>query len=136
MKKVYDRTVLIKLSNSKVWQETSWFHHYHYIDEEPENRYYYKKAETFSQACEYTKYIYNANVITTLFTKKPMIEMNIGDSRVTYTEKNFKPFEIKIVYKEVNYLSMSDLSSMLTADEFCEYLKDRNILFQKNFLEK
>ena len=133
MKKMYDRVVLIKLSNSEVWQDTSWFHHYHYV--EVEREVFYEKVETFSQACESTKYIYNANVITTLFTKKPMIEMNVGDSRITYTEKNFKPFEVKVVYKKINYLSMSELSSMLTADEFCEYLRDRNILFQKNFLE-
>ena len=46
---------------------------------------------------------------------------------VYYTEKNFKPFDVRIEYVERNEISLKGLSEMLKADEFCEYLKDRNI---------
>ena len=47
------------------------------------------------------------------------------------TEKDFKPIEVKIVYKEEKHFSIKELADLLDADSFCEYLNDRNISLLK-----
>ena len=92
------------------------------------------RFETFEEAKEEIEkgFILNAKSTTTFFTNKPKLEINTSSSffdsaALTMTEKDFKPIEVKIVYKEENNVSIKTLADLLDADSFCEYLNDRNI---------
>ena len=79
-------------------------------------------------------YLQNAETTETLFRRRPQIHISIASLEwdgVYYTEKNFKPFDVRIEYVEKSGTSLRELSEMLKADEFCEYLKDRNMPFTK-----
>lgn len=51
------------------------------------------------------------------------------------TKKNFKPFMVTKCYLDItNRVSIQDLAKDLSADDFCRFLKDREISFSKNLL--
>ena len=74
------------------------------------------------------EYIPNAT-IKTFFGKVYAVELRNG--MMTYSEiitkKRFKPIEIRGRYIEENNLSIEQLKSCLTADDFIKFLKDRGI---------
>ena len=135
MKKIYDRRVLVKVDGWEEFDDTSIFRHLRYKDEDYANQEHLYRFETFEEAKEEIEkgFILNAKSTTTFFTNKPKLEIHTSnsffDSEVpcTMTEKNFKPIEVKIVYKEEKYFSIKELADLLDADSFCEYLNDRNI---------
>lgn len=49
------------------------------------------------------------------------------------SEKNFTPVTIKITEKEVTNCSLQRLFKILSAKEFCDFLKDNGISFSKDF---
>lgn len=49
------------------------------------------------------------------------------------SEKNFTPVTIEITEKEDTDSSLSRLFKVLSAKEFCDFLKDNNISFSKDF---
>lgn len=132
MKKVFDRRVLVKFQGDKEWNDTSIFHHYVYTDEEFEQENFHYEMKNFTEAYNFIRegYLRNAEISQTFLTKKPQIKISIGgihDIIIKYTEKNFKPFEVKIVYENINNVKITTLADLLNADEFCEYLRDRDI---------
>ena len=135
MKKIYDRRVLVKVDGWEEFDDTSIFRYLRYKDEDYANQEHLYRFETFEEAKEEIEkgFILNAKSTTTFFTNKPKLEIHTSnsffDSEVpcTMTEKNFKPIEVKIVYKEENNVSIKTLADLLDADSFCEYLNDRNI---------
>ena len=135
MKKIYDRRVLVKVDGWEEFDDTSMFRHLKYKDEDFANQEFLYRFETFEEAKEEIEkgFILNAKSTTTFFTNKPKLEIHTSnsffDSEVpcTMTEKDFKPIEVKIVYKEENNVSIKTLADLLDADSFCEYLNDRNI---------
>lgn len=135
MKKIYDRRVLVKVDGWKEFDDTSIFRHLRYKDEDYANQEYLYRFETFEEAKEEIEkgFILNAKSTTTFFTNKPKLEIHTSnsffDSAVpcAMTEKDFKPIEVKIVYKEEKHVSIKELADLLDADSFCEYLNDRNI---------
>ena len=139
MKKIYDRRVLVKVDGWEEFDDTSIFRHLRYKDEDYANQEHLYRFETFEEAKEEIEkgFILNAKSTTTFFTNKPKLEIHTSnsffDSEVpcTMTEKNFKPIEVKIVYKEENNVSIKTLADLLDADSFCEYLNDRNISLLK-----
>lgn len=61
---------------------------------------------------------------------KPIIHVPEGDS---ITVKNFMPFKVIKSYEDItNKVSIKDLANDLTADDFCRFLKDRQINFNFN----
>ena len=135
MKKIYDRRVLVKVDGWEEFDDTSIFRYLRYKDEDYANQEHLYRFETFEEAKEEIEkgFILNAKSTTTFFTNKPKLEINTvksffdAASAIMMTEKNFKPIEVKIVYKEENNVSIKTLADLLDADSFCEYLNDRNI---------
>ena len=132
MKKVSDRVVMVKFNGSDEWYDTSIFHHLIYEREEFNGKKFDYHFDNFQEAFDWIEqgYLRNAEITETFFRLRPKIHIStslIGVS-VYYTEKNFKPFDVRIEYVERNEISLKELSEMLKADEFCEYLKDRNII--------
>jgi len=61
------------------------------------------------------------------FFNKPIIYMPEG---VCITTKNFIPFKVIKSYEDVtDKVSIKDLANDLSADDFCRFLKDRQINF-------
>ena len=64
---------------------------------------------------------------TLSFFNKPIIHASEGGN---ITVKNFVPFKVIKSYKDVtDKVSIKDLANDLTADDFCRFLKDRQINF-------
>ena len=78
--------------------------------------------------------ICNAEMDETFFKHRPKVVLHTADlfnDSFSVTEKNFAPLEIKIEYLKVKNISLKTLSEMLPADDFVEYLKDREIPLEK-----
>lgn len=136
MKKVFDRVVKVKFNGNNKWYNTSIFSHLIYEREELDGQKIDYHFDNFQKAFEWIEqgYLQNAETTKTLFRHRPQIHISTASMKcdgVFYTEKNFKPFDVRIEYIEKNEISLRELSGMLKADEFCEYLKDRNISFAK-----
>ena len=136
MKKVFDRVVKVKFNGNNKWYNTSIFSHLVYEREELDGQKFDYHFDNFQKAFEWIEqgYLQNAETTKTLFRHRPQIHISTASMNcdgVFYTEKNFKPFDVRIEYIEKNEISLRELSEMLKADEFCEYLKDRNISFAK-----
>jgi hypothetical protein len=75
--------------------------------------------------------IHRAYIDYSLFRRIPTIVLKIGDiyhDTIHIDEKHFKPIRVKYTWEKYKYrVSMDTLSDQLSADEFCEYLKDRGI---------
>ena len=132
MKKVFDRVVKVKFNGSDEWYDTSIFHHLIYEREEFNGKKFDYHFDNFQKAFDWIEqgYLQNAETTETLFRRRPQIHISTASMEcdgVYYTEKNFKPFDVRIEYVEKSEISLKGLSEMLKADEFCEYLKDRNI---------
>lgn len=132
MKKVFDRVVKVKFNGSNEWYDTSIFHHLIYEREGFNGKKFDYHFDNFQEAFDWIGhgYLRNAEITETLFRHRPQIHISTASIGVSvyYTEKNFKPFDVRIEYVERNEISLKELSEMLKADEFCEYLKDRNII--------
>ena len=131
MNKVYDYRIGYRMEGEKNFLDTRIWKYLQYLPEEN------AKDETiiissFEQlvslvecGCEY---IPNAT-IKTFFGKVYAVELRNG--MMTYSEiitkKRFKPIEIRGRYIEENNLSIEQLKSYLTADDFIKFLKDRGI---------
>ena len=136
MKKVFDRVIKVKFNGSDKWYNTSVFYHLVYEREDFDGQKFNYHFDNFQKAFEWIKqgYLRNAETTETLFRHRPQIHISIAPIEcdgVYYTEKNFKPFDVRIEYVGKNETSLRELSEMLKADEFCEYLKYRNISFEK-----
>lgn len=112
--------------------DTSIWNHIRYVEEGECNTIEYT-LETFEEAFSEVadKCIRNAQIGTTLFRHHPTIEIEWGSinrPKSEMTEKTFKPLRVKWEYKEVTKLyTIKDLSNLLPADQFCEWLKDKGI---------
>ena len=140
MKKIYDRRVLVKVDGWKEFEDTSIFRCLRYKDEDFVKQEYLHRFKTFEDVkadIEEGCWILDAEVTTTFFTRQPKIKINTVNSlfhcspAIEMTKKNFKPIEVKIVYKEEKHFSIKELADLLDADSFCEYLNDRNISLLK-----
>ncbi len=116
--------------NGKEWQDTSIWNDLRYCEPKEEEVF---ELSTFEEAVEAIKkgLIHRAEIGRTLFGNKPIIELRTDDiycDKITMTAKTFKPIRVKYTWEEHNRrVTMDTLSDQLSADEFCEYLKDRGI---------
>ena len=136
MKKVFDRVIKVRFNGNNEWHDTSIFSHLVYEREEFDGQKFDYHFNNFQEAFDWIEhgYLRNAETTETLFKHRPQIHISTASMKcdgVYYTEKNFKPFDVRIEYVERKEMSLRELSEMLKADEFCEYLRDRNIPFAK-----
>ena len=135
MKKVFDRVIKVRFNESNEWYNTSIFYHLVYEREEFNGQKFDYHFDNFQKAYEWIEqgHLQNAETMETFFRHRPQIHISTTSMKydVYYTEKNFKPFDVRIEYVERNRMSLRTLSEMLRADEFCEFLRDRNIPFAK-----
>ena len=136
MKKVVDFVQYVSFDGGKTFQDTSIWSHLCYVEPAEDK---VVVLETFEQAYEYIKAnkLMNAEIDTTFFRGRKQIHILTADldydCRRSFTEKNYKPIIVKTVLEEKTDASIENLSHFLSADEFCEWLKDRNIT---NFFTK
>ena len=136
MKKVFDRVIKVRFNGNNEWYDTSIFSHLVYEREEFDGQKFDYHFNNFQEAFDWIEqgYLRNAETTETLFRHRPQIRISTTSMKCDgayYTEKNFKPFDVRIEYVERKEMSLRELSEMLKADEFCEYLRDRNIPFAK-----
>ena len=136
MKKVFDRVIKVRFNGNNDWYDTSVFSHLVYEREEFNGQKFDYHFNNFQEAFDWIKqgHLQNAETTETFFRHRPQIHISTASMEcdsVYYTEKNFKPFDVRIEYVERKEMSLRELSEMLKADEFCEYLRDRNIPFAK-----
>ena len=128
MKKVVNFVQHVSFDGGKTFQKTSIWSHIHYVEPAEDK---VVVLETFEQAYEYIKAdkLMNAEIDTTFFKGRKQIHISTAnlDCRKSFTEKNYKPIIVKMVLEEKTNVSIESLSHFLSADEFCEWLKDRNI---------
>lgn len=132
MKKIYSCNDLVSFDNGKTWKDTSFFESYKYLEESDiEIISFESEGLSFQEIVSAIENgnVKNAKVERSLFTNKQKIKISLADSFTTiyFTEKNYKTMCIKRELKECNSLTFKNLMNILTADEFCEYLKDRGI---------
>ena len=128
MKKVVDFVQYVSFDGGETFQDTSIWSHLCYVEPTEEK---VVVLETFEQAYDYIKAdkLMNAEIDTTFFRGRKQIHISTAelDCRRSFTEKNYKPVIVKTVLEEKTNVSIENLSHFLSADEFCEWLKDRNI---------
>ena len=128
MKKVIDFRQYVSFDDGKTFQDTSMGNHFQYIEPIEEK---INILETFEQAYEYIKAdkLMNAEIDTTFFKGRKRIHISTADLDCikSFTEKNYKPIIVKTVFEEITDVSIEKLARSLSADDFCEWLKDRNI---------
>lgn len=130
MKQVYDCEQFICIGTRSEFEPTSFSNHLHLFDAKQAldhtNRTYYKTFEEFFEACAEGK-VRNTNPYIGLFNV-PKVEVHCGIYWRTITKRNF-PDEICVWNhaKNVSDYSMSTIMEELPADEFAEYLRERNI---------
>lgn len=135
MKQVYDCEQFIALGTRCEFKHTSIWDHLHLLDAtqalDATNRTYYKNFKDFFEACEEGK-VRNADAYFGLF-KVPKVKVRCGIDWYTITARNF-PDEICVWNhaKNVSHYSMKKLMDNLPADEFAEYLRERNIALHTN----
>ena len=128
MKQVYDVVQLVRI-NEKEWYETSIRWHLVYADKEEyiANNSMYNKTTNWEEAIIFvTDYCLNGQVLTTFFKKRPYCLRTPADgiNCIHTMKKNFESIEIKLELRPFTE-SMNVLMKELSADELCEYLKDR-----------
>ena len=90
---------------------------------------------TFEDLCAFIEkgLITNAYMSKTFFKKQPKAIITRWYGADSYktcvTKKNFVPIEYKFAYEDESYKSINFYKANLTADDFCEYLKDRGITY-------
>ena len=131
MKNVYRMKQYVRINGGE-WFKTSKDFIYYLDEEEVKKLSYHSQVITvFSEIVRFTKIIHNVEIGKTLFTKK--ITLDFWDrtnlEHRYYTERTIHSLEMKEEY-ELKICSIKDLAELLTADDFCNYLVDRNIKFQ------
>lgn len=130
MKRVYQKKQYVKINGEKKWQRTG-NGCFQYLEEsEAKKRNFESRVLTdFEEICDVVdKYIINGEVRKTIFGNKvfnlyyPALIVS-----VTYRHFGIKTFEVKEEYVLREDYDICTLASVLTADDFCVYLKDRGI---------
>lgn len=133
MKRLVNERVEYRVNEGK-WIDFSIWNRYRYLDDEQIAEKAFQTEElTFQETKEYIEegYCNFGKIGKTTFTKREYIEFPSGsilDGDLRYYENKFKSATFRKTFLEVNrILTIKDLSDLLPAEQFCEYLKDRGI---------
>lgn len=129
MKKLYNHRIYASINGDK-FDDTSYFSHITYMEQKEEQEMHFKTFE------EFYEFVKNNNLIGIkteeigFFSSKPAVCINRVNKRtiITLTKRDFK--EVKIIdtyYLYNENITIKELSSELTAEEFIEWLKDRGV---------
>ena len=139
MKKLVNLRCCVAIGNDD-YCDTSIWSHIHYVEMSECDTIEYT-FETFKEAfaAVHDHKIRNAEIGYTLFRNRPIIEISWGDfyrNKSEMTEKTFKPIRVKWDWQEVTRMfTMKNLSDLLPAEQFCEWLKDHGITMVGSFSE-
>lgn len=133
MKQLVNVKCYVSIGNDPFFYNTSIFDYISYIEADSNSVTEYE-LNTFEEALSAVEdgKIRNAVIGTTLFKKRPTIELSLIEKETikTITEKNFKPLRVKWEKKIVKSYTIKKLSRELPAEQFCEYLKDHEIILK------
>lgn len=132
MKQVYDVRQLVRINGGE-WEETSWKWHLVYANKEEymEENEMYNKTTNWEDAVMFVEdHVLNGEVMRTFFKNRPFcLKTPTSGLHWTYTDKkSFESIELKIEFEPFKG-SMDILMANLSADELCEYLKDRGVQY-------
>ena len=134
MKKVYKVRESLKFQGEKDFNNCHFFCQYVYKDESEATEAVFV-INTFENLCALIEkgLIINAYMSKTFFKKQPKAVITrwygIDSYKTGVTKKNFIPIECKFSYEDESRESINFYKENLTADDFCEYLKDRGITY-------
>ena len=134
MKKVYKVKESLKFQGEKDFNNCQFFYLYVYKDESEVTDTVFV-INTFEDLCAFIEkgLIINAYMSKTFIKKQPKALITrwygIDSYKTGVTKKNFVPIEYKFAYEDESYKSINFYKVNLTADDFCEYLKDRGITY-------
>lgn len=132
MKKLVNYRMMLSVNGGE-WRDTSIFNHIRYL-EESECETWESRELNFNEALELVEegFIMNAECDQTFFTHRPRIQLSISESIFEgpsyYTERTLATLKIKKEYRPYNG-SIKDIAILLSAEQFCEYLKDHGIVY-------
>ena len=90
--------------------------------------------KNFESAFEFFSKHHFSGISTSTFFGKSYISSYDNDFP-SITKKNFKPFMVMKCYLDItDRVSIQELAKDLSADDFCRFLKDREVFFSKNLL--
>lgn len=96
-----------------------------------------KEIKNFDELCDFVESGEISGAITTetLFRKRKQVKIRIFESFETFyiTKKNFKSIKIRSRYEKRNFHTFEYLMKNLNSEQFIEYCKDRNFLFNSSF---
>ena len=129
MKKLVDLRCYVAIGESD-YVDTSNLNHLQYIEVKESKKEYI--LTTWEEAYEAVKnnYIRNAEIGLTFFKKHETIEIYLANSfsKFVMTKKTFMPIHVKWEWQENNEVyTIKNLAGLLSADQFCEWLKDKGI---------
>lgn len=127
MKNIYKETVEIYIDGfSKDWIYRGSSLEYIYSCDAEE---YIKDVEDFEEFSD----ILGLEITKTIFRKKKMITIFDFPYKISVTEKDFKGAKIRFRYEKMNSYTFEYLMKNLNSEQFIEYCKDRNFLFNSSF---
>lgn len=131
MKKLVNYRMCLSINGGE-WQDTSIFNHIQYR-EECDCETWISKDLTFDEAVELVQadFVMNAECEKTLIGRKPKLKLSTSDCSlfggpIYLTARTFKSLKIKKEYLPYNG-TIKDIAALLTAEQFCEYLKAHGI---------
>ena len=130
MKKLVDLRCYVSV-NGEPYADTSIWKSLRYVECAEDN--HEELIDTFEKAYDFIEngLVRNAYTDTTFWRKEPCIVIHYGElyrDDAKFTAKTFRKMKFKWVYEPVNKIySIKELADELPADQFCEWLKDRNI---------
>ena len=136
MKRLVNERVEYRVNEGK-WIDVSGWNRYRYLDDEQIAEKAFQTEElTFQETKEYIEegYCNFGKIGKSTFTKREYIEFPSGsifDGDLRYYKNNFKSTTFRKTFLELEVdriLTIKDLSELLPAEQFCEYLKDRGII--------
>lgn len=135
MKKVYTIEESLKFQYEKDFNNCQLFGQYVYRDELDATNATFT-IDTFEHLCALVEQgmIRNAYMGKTIFGSQPKVIIRrwyggLDSYKTTVTKKNFVPIEYRFTYTDKSNNNIDTYKEFLTADEFCEYLKDRGITY-------
>lgn len=135
MKKVYTVKESLKFNWEKDFNNCQLFGQYVYMDElnATDATFVINTFEHLYTLVEQGM-IRNAYISKTIFGKQPKVVIRrwfggLDSYKTAVTKKNFVPIEYKFTYTDKSNNNIDTYREFLTADDFCEYLKDRGITY-------
>lgn len=132
MKKLVDLRCMVAVGDGEYYDTSIW-KHIHYVDAKEIANVEYT-LNTWEEALEEAKNgkVRGLKIERTLFGNRPYLEVHRGDfgeNDVSITEKKFKPIHVRWEFEEFDAkaYTIKELANLLSAEDFCEWLKDHGI---------